>query len=208
MLNHAATPAGHAPYSTPRVLTVKELVQLGVASIQNGRAKGDDLDEEDTSLLVTPSDVRDGLPVLAEVPVADELAPLGGRDERSQRGDVLVTTWNAVRAVVDEQGGRIIGNGVHRLRADKKQCDPFYVARCLCGTWNERFKKGATIQRVDLRELEIPLLPLSEQEQLVEALREVEQLARQAAQVVEAATAAASAILDAVRYDAPIGDDK
>jgi hypothetical protein len=208
LLNHAATPAGHAPYSTPRVLTVKELVQLGVASIQNGRAKGDDLDEEDTSLLVTPSDVRDGLPVLAEFPVADELAPLGGRDERSQRGDVLVTTWNAVRAVVDEQGGRIIGNGVHRLRADEKQCDPFYVARCLCGTWNERFKKGATIKRVDLRELEIPLLPLSEQEQLVKALREVEQLARQAAQVAEAATAAASAILDAVRYDAPIGDDK
>jgi len=84
------------------------------------------------------------------------------------------------------RAGRIIGNGVHRLRADQKQCDPFYVAQCLCATWNERFKKGATIQRVDLRELEIPLLPLSEQEQLVTALREVEQLARQAAEVVEA----------------------
>jgi hypothetical protein len=206
--NHAVTPESHAQYSTPRVITVKELVRLGVASIQNGRAKGDDLNEEDVSLLVTPTDVRDGLPVIAAVADANKSAENGGRDERSQRGDVLVTTWNAVRAVVDEQGGRIIGNGVHRLRADQKQCDPFYVARCLCGTWNDRFKKGATIQRVDLRELEIPLLPLSEQEQLVTALREVEKLARQAAEVVEAAAAAASAILDAVRYDAPIGDGK
>lgn len=208
LLNHAATPVSHAPYSAPRVLTVKELVQLGVASIQNGRAKGDELDEEDLSLLVTPSDVRDGLPKRAEVPAADQSALLGGRDERSQPGDVLVTTWNAVRAVVDEQGGRIIGNGVHRLRADEKQCDPLYVARCLCGSWNERFKKGATIQRVDLRELEIPLLPLSEQEQLVTALRQVEQLAQEAAAVAEAAAASAAAILDAVRYDAPIGGDK
>jgi hypothetical protein len=207
-LNHAVTPKSHALYSKPRVLTVKELVQLGVASIQNGRAKGDELDEEDVFLLVTPGDVRDGLPVLTEVPGANQSALIGQRDERSQRGDVLVTTWNVVRAVVDEQGGRVIGNGVHRLRADDKQCDPFYVARCLCGTWNERFKKGATIQRVDLRELEIPLLPLSEQKQLVTALREVEQLARQAAEVVEAAAATASATLDAVRYDAPIGGDR
>jgi hypothetical protein len=121
---------------------------------------------------------------------------------------VLATTWNVVRAVVDEQGGRIIGNGVYRLRVDEKQCDPPYVARCLCGKWNERFKKGTTIQRVDLRELEIPLIPLAEQEQLVARLREVEQLARQAAAVAEAAAASAAAILDAVRYNAPIGDEK
>ena len=113
-----------------------------------------------------------------------------------------------MRAVVDEQGGRIIGSGVHRLRVDEKQCNPTYVARCLCGTWNERFKKGATIQRVDLRELEIPLIPLPEQERLVNALREVEQLAREAVAVAEAAAAAAAAILDAVRYDAPIGGDR
>ena len=208
LLDHAVMPAIHGPYATPRVLTVKELVQLGVASIQNGRIKRDDLDEEDIGLLVTPGDVRDGLPALAEVPTDEQSNLAGGRDERSRRGDVLVTTWNVVRAVVDDQGGRIIGNGIHRLRVDEKQCDPLYVARCLCGTWNDRFKKGATIQRVDLRELEIPLLPLPEQEQLVKALQEVEQLARQAAEVAEAAASAASAVLDAVRYDAPIGDDK
>ena len=205
---HAVTPVTHGPFAKPRILTVKELVQLGVASIQNGRTKQDDLDEEHIALLVTPSEVRDGLPLLAEVPIDEQSTLAGGRDERSRPGDVLVTTWNAVRAVVDEQGGRIIGNGVHRLRVDEKQCDPLYIARCLCGTWNERFKKGATIQRVDLRELEIPLIPLPEQERLVKALREVEQLAREAAAVAEAAAAAAAAVLDAVRYDAPIGGDK
>jgi hypothetical protein len=79
------------------------------------------------------------------------------------------------------------------------------VAHCLSGSWNERFNKGATIQRVDLRDLEIPLLPLPEQERLVNALREMKQLAQEAATVAEAATATAAAILDAVRYNSPIG---
>lgn len=208
LLDHAAVPVPHGPFATPRVLTVKELVQLGVASIQNGRIKRDELDEADADALVTPSEVRDGLPTLDELPIENLTSLASGRDERTQVGDVLATTLNTVRAVVDEQGGRLIGNGVHRLRLDEMQCEPNYVARCLRGTWNERFKKGATIQRVDLRELEIPLIPLSEQERVVETLREIEQLARQAAAVAEAATASATAILDAVRYDAPIGGNK
>lgn len=208
LLDRAVMPVPRGPYATPRVLTVKELVQLGVASIQNGRIKRDELNEADASVLVTPTEVRDGLPALDPSPSDEQPNLVGGRDERTQVGDVLVTTWNAVRAVVDDQGGRLIGNGVYRLRVDENQCEPNYVARCLCGTWNDRFKKGATIQRVDLRELEIPLIPLSEQQRVVEALREIEQLARQAAAVAEAAAASATAILDAVRYDAPIGSDK
>lgn len=183
-------------------------MQLGVASIQNGRIKRDDLDEADAVVLITPSEVRDGLPVLDELPTDGQPSLAGGRDERTRAGDVLVTTWNAVRAAVDEQGGRIIGSGVYRLRVDDKQCEPHYVARCLCGSWNERFKKGASIQRVDLRDLEIPLVPLPDQERLVEALREIEQLARHAAELAEAAAASATAILDAVRYDAPMGDNE
>ncbi|BBY58375.1 N-6 DNA methylase [Mycolicibacterium sarraceniae] len=208
LLDHAVVPMPQGPSATPRLLTVKELVQLDVASIQNGRVKRDDLDERDAAALVTPNEVRDGLPVLDQLPIDAQPNLVGGRDERTRVGDVLVTTWNVVRAVVDKQGGRLIGNGVYRLRVDDKQCEPNYVARCLCGTWNERFKKGATIQRVDLRELEIPLIPLSEQARLVGALREIEQLARQAAAVAEAAAASATAILDAVRYDAPIGGDE
>lgn len=208
LLDRAVVPVPQGPSAAPRLLTVKELVQLGVASIQNGRIKRDDLDEADAAVLITPSEVRDGLPVLDELPTDGQPSLAGGRDERTRAGDVLVTTWNAVRAVVDEQGGRIIGSGVHRLRVDGKQCEPHYVARCLCGSWNERFKKGASIQRVDLRDLEIPLVPLPDQERLVEALREIEQLARHAAAVAEAAAASATAILDAVRYDAPMDDNK
>lgn len=207
LLDHAVVPVTHGPNATPRVLTVKELVQLGVASIQNGRAKLDDLDNEDGTLLVKPSDVRDGLPFLAAAAV-ERIAPMDEPDDRTRAGDVLVTTLNTVRAAVDELGGRILGNGVHRLRVDQKQCSPSFVAHCLGGSWNERFNKGSTIQRVDLRDLEIPMLPLWEQEQLANAVREVEQLARHAQAVAEAATSAAAAILDAVRYNAPIGGDK
>lgn len=208
LMDRKAMPTTHGTYAAPRVLTVKELVQLNVASIQNGRAKKDDLGEEEIAVMVMPSDVRHGLADLADVPTDGQSDLMERPDERTHAGDVLVTTWNAVRAVVDEQGGRILGNGVYRLRVDEKQCTPHFVAQCLCGTWNERFSKGATIQRVDLRDLEIPLLPLSEQEQLVKALREVQQLADQAAAVAEAAAATASALLDAVRYNAPIGGDK
>lgn len=205
LLDHAVVPVTQGPTATPRVLTVKELVELGVASIQNGRAKLDDLDNEDGVLLVKPSDVRDGLPRLAETSNAEQAAPIDEPHDRTRAGDVLATTWNTVRAAVDEQGGRILGNGVYRLRVDDKQCSPYFVAHCLSGSWNERFNKGATIQRVDLRDLEIPLLPLPEQERLVNALREMKQLAQEAATVAEAATATAAAILDAVRYNSPIG---
>lgn len=202
LLDHAVVPVTHGSNAAPRVLTVKELVQLGVASIQIGRAKIDDLEDEDAALMVKPSDVRDGLPL-----IVDELAAglIDESDDRTRAGDVLATTWNTVRAAVDEQGGRILGNGVHRLRVNEDQCSPHFVAHCLEGSWNQRFNKGATVQRVDLRDLEVPLLPLPDQERLVIALREVEQLAREAATVAEAATATAAAILDAVRYDAPIG---
>jgi len=208
LLDHAGVPVIRGPNATPRVLTVKELVQLGVASIQNGRAKVDDLDDEDLVLLVKPNDVRDGLPVLVEAPTSERVTPIYEPDDRTHAGDVLVTTWNTVRAAVDEQGGRILGNGVHRVRVDEKQCSPYFVAHCLGGSWNERFNRGATTQRVDLRDLEIPMLPLPEQDLLVDALREVEQLAREAATIAEAAAANAAAILDAVRYDARIGEDR
>ncbi|RUP27323.1 MAG: hypothetical protein EKK51_27590, partial [Mycolicibacterium sp.] len=116
--DHAAVPAIQGPNVTPRVLTVKELVQLGVASIQNGRAKIDDLSDEDVALLVKPSDVRDGLPLLAEAQTTERAIPTDEPGGRTHAGDVLVTTWNTVRAAVDEQGGRIVGNGVHRLSID------------------------------------------------------------------------------------------
>lgn len=208
LLGHAVVPVTHGPNATPRVLTVKELIELGAASIQNGRAKLDDLDNEDGALLVKPSDVRDGLPFVAEAAAVERIAPMDEPDDRTRAGDVLVTTLNTVRAAVDELGGRILGNGVQRLRVDQKQCSPSFVAYCLSGSWNERFNKGATIQRVDLRDLEIPLLPLPEQERLVHALREVEQIAQEAVTVAEAAAATAAAILDAVRYNSPIGGDQ
>jgi hypothetical protein len=191
------------PLPKARVLTVKELCQLDAATIQSGRARIEEFGDDEAVWLVTPRVLRNGLPTLEGSGHPVSISRVSGW-VLTRPGDILVSTMNNVRAVVDEYGGRVVGSGVYRLQIDDSLCDPHYVARCLSGTWNERFRQGTSIQRVDLKELEIPILPLADQKRVVAALQSAELLARAAELVVEAASATCAAILDVVRYAAPL----
>jgi hypothetical protein len=204
------TVSGPTPvdFSTPRVVTVKELAQQSATSLSQGRVMRDEI-ENLGPIVVSASDVRDGLPVISKADrAASKALGLPKSYIVTEPGDVLVTTMNTIRAVVDTQGGRILANGVYRLRVDPSLCDPAYVAHCLRGTWNQRHQSGTTIQRADIKALEVPLIPLQEQRQLVAVLDGISDAQRAAETAAAAAGIMASSLLDALRYDVTLGTGK
>ncbi|HEX8095257.1 N-6 DNA methylase [Jatrophihabitans sp.] len=185
--------------SNARVVTVREIVQQSAATLVLGRNLGDDVGDLP---VVRPSDVRDGLGDVTPVELdALEL----GRYQPTQPGDVLVTTINEVRSVVDRVGGRIASRGVHVLRTDPSLIDPDYLAYVLRGAWNVRHQKGSTIQRADIRALEVPLMPIDHQRAVVAALRTIDDVRDHATATATSASALAASVLDAVRYGAMVG---
>lgn len=194
-----------AEFSTARVVTIKELTQLSATSVSQGRMARDEAEKLGT-IVVSASDVRDGLPILHNTD-EDALKAFGSSKPYvvTEPGDILVTTMNTIRAVVDAQGGHLLGNGVYRLRMDTSLLDPAYVAHCLRGTWNQRHQSGATIKRADIKVLEIPLIPLKEQRQLVTALDAISGAQRDAETAAAAARDMTKGLLDGLRYDVTMG---
>ncbi|CAN5476144.1 N-6 DNA methylase [soil metagenome] len=107
----------------------------------------------------------------------------------TEPGDIVFTTMNKVRALVDIEGGHRIGNGVHALRLLRpSRFDPEYVARCLAASWNERHQKGATIKHAKVADLEIPLLPIDAQRQWVTEFGKLRDLVAAAHALIESAS--------------------
>jgi len=191
-----------ASFSKSRVMTVGELVDQGVLELRLGRPKDryEDLPEELRERIATASDVRDG--TLNEIGVDTEYETY---PELTWEGDVLVTTMNAVRARVDEAGGHLPATGVYRLRVrDPEVLSPAYLAIALTGSRNVRFQGGSTIQRAPIKDLEVPLVPKSEQQNLQLAVLSIQLLHEQAAHLAEEASTVTTALLDAVRYNASL----
>lgn len=158
----------------------------------------EDLPEELRERIATASDVRDG--TLNENGVDTEYE---NYPELTWEGDVLVTTMNTVRARIDEVGGHLPATGVYRLRVrDHEVLSPAFLAIALTGSWNERFQ--GTIQRAPIKDLEVPLVLKSEQQNLQLAVLSIQLLHEQAAHLAEEANTVATALLDAVRYNAPL----
>lgn len=189
-----------AAFSKSRVMTVSELIDQGVLDLRMGRPKDryDNAPEELQQRIATASDVRDG--TLRELGIDTEYDDY---PELTWEGDVLVTTMNTIRARVDDAGGHLPSTGVYRLRVlDREVLSPGYLAIALSGSWNERFKGGTTIQRASIRDLEVPLVPLSEQGDIRLAVLSIQLLHEHSAHLAEEASTVGVALLDAVRYNA------
>ena len=79
--------------------------------------------------------------------------------------------------------------------------DPHYLAAMLSGSWNTRFLAVGPLQRAKIIDLEIPLMPMDDQQRLAAALAEVERLRTAADTIVESSDALSSSLLDAVRFN-------
>jgi predicted DNA-binding transcriptional regulator AlpA len=106
--------------------------------------------------------------------------------ELLRAGDVLVPatlTENATATVVgEEQAGDPAGARAHLLRPDPARLDPWFLAGFLtAAAARQRATAGPSAPRIDPARLEVPLLPLEDQERYAMAFRRLRYLETTAA---------------------------
>jgi hypothetical protein len=210
-------------FRPPRVFTVKELVQEGAAVLMSNRAALTDFPDDDRRAIddmtlwristhLTDSHRGNDWPDLSEsgrslADDADDENLFGDDPFVTRPDDILFSTRRHIFAVVDERGGYIPVGSVECLRVDNAQLDPHYVAYCLTGQWNKRFMRGSKVNlRADIRELEVPVLPMTDQRLVLAVLNHTRDLSRKAREAAGAADRVATAVLDVVRYGATTDD--
>lgn len=183
--------------SEPRITTIEELIDNGILEMRMGRSdKLRNLDETSEGRIIRAVDIRNRW-----LPPLDELEEFTHPD-LTEEGDVLITTIKEVRTLVDVTGGHLPSASVDRLRiADQSIITPSYLASVLTGSWNARFQIGATIQRARVRDLEVPLIPVSDQQKINVAQQAVSNLRAQSEDLNKQASVVQNAMLDALRYN-------
>ncbi|MFE7109355.1 N-6 DNA methylase [Streptomyces sp. NPDC057575] len=123
-------------------------------------------------------------PVLTEHDVLGSTAPSGslpadGPAEEPvlvEPGDVVVPVLgggSAARVIDDATAGAALGRNLQLLRPDPSALDPWFLAGFLRGTANNRQASSyaSTATRLDARRLQLPRLPLAEQQRYGERFR-------------------------------------
>lgn len=183
----------------PQILTVAALVEAGAIEVALARPQRQGEPEfEDRRVDAHAVRTRDLVPT-SGLPLVDEHSAL------TQSGDVLVTTVERVRAVVDDEGGHFPTGSIARIRVlDRAKLDPHYLADVLAGEWNLRFATGTAIQRIPVREIEIPVPTLEEQRAIHEAVRKAGEAKQLAEQLSVASGNLTNTLLNAVRHGVPL----
>ncbi|RSX51537.1 N-6 DNA methylase [Bifidobacterium callimiconis] len=117
----------------------------------------------------------------------------------TQKNDILLAVGNRPSAMVDPEGGHYVHKNVHLVRLMDGQWIPDYVALMIEGKWNCGSAEFV-LKRVRPTQLEIPVLPLPQQQRIVDYARAVETLNRQA----ELYKAQLDTVASAARYNAVI----
>jgi hypothetical protein len=227
LAEHNSSATFALPEHPPRVFTVKQLIQEGVAVLHSNRVARSDFPDEDDRI-VNERDLwsmrnvmvhfghRPALPDRTEMPsgtsadgAADTVHLAADGVVVTQPGDILVTTrrHGEVLAIVDERGGCIPVGAVECLRVDPAQLDSRYVAHCLGGQWNKRFMRGATL-RADIRDLEVPLLTVADQRAIATELEHTRGVSVKAREAAASAAMVIDAVLDIIRYGVPADDQQ
>ncbi|WP_431945703.1 N-6 DNA methylase [Actinacidiphila sp. bgisy167] len=157
----APAPAGAAGGARWPLTTVGELARAGALVL---RAGGSGSAPAGGPAVLTEHDVLGGgapSGTLPEGPAEDE--PV-----LTQEGDVVVPVLgrgSAARVVDAATAGAALGRNLHLLRPDPAALDPWFLAGFLRGTANNRRASSyaSTATRLDVRRLQVPRLPLSEQ---------------------------------------------
>ncbi|WP_187282681.1 N-6 DNA methylase [Streptomyces sp. MS191] len=168
----AAEPGAADPAAAVRLtgVTVGELARAGALELRAGGAGGPGgpggpvrvLTEHDVLAAQPPSGT------LPEGPGEDAVLLLAG--------DVVVPVLGggSVARVVDEAtAGAVLGRNLQLLRPDPAALDPWFLAGFLRGTANNRQASSyaSTATRLDVRRLQLPRLPLAEQQRHGERFR-------------------------------------
>ncbi|MFD7748555.1 N-6 DNA methylase [Streptomyces sp. NPDC059698] len=169
----AAAPAGsaHLPLTT-----VGELARAGALHLHTGTAAPGSVPLP----VLTEHDVLTGAAPAAPVPPPGPKAPGRTADETVllEPGDVVVPVLGggtAARVVDEATAGSVLGRNLQLLRPDPAAVDPWFLAGFLRGTANHRQASSyaSTAARLDARRLQLPRMPLAEQQRYGERFREL-----------------------------------
>lgn len=175
-----------------RIVTVEELLALGVVKVQLGRTRVGSEGGESKSCF-TNTNVRQGILPVETSTVKNEAL--------TSAEDVVVATINATTAMMDPTGGHQVANGLHHFSEfNKDVLLPPFFASVIAGTWNKRFQVGTGIQRASIKSLEIPLPPIEEQKRLVEIMAAAQDLEKNAKEILANSADIKNSILVGVRY--------
>ncbi|MFI1786595.1 N-6 DNA methylase [Streptomyces rubiginosohelvolus] len=169
----AASPAepAHRPLTT-----VGELARAGALFLHSGTA----VPGSTAAPVLTEHDVLTGAAPTA-LPPAGQEAPGGAAADDPvllEPGDVVVPVLGggtAARVVDAATAGAALGRNLQLLRPDPAAVDPWFLAGFLRGTANHRQASSyaSTAARLDARRLQLPRMPLAEQQRYGERFREL-----------------------------------
>ncbi|WP_432048179.1 N-6 DNA methylase [Streptomyces asiaticus] len=169
-------------WGTPRTAdqwttaSVADLIRTGALTLLRPKTTGPPA-SQDTSMAGQPvlkaADVIAGRPPSGTIPEPEDGAV------RIEAGDVIVPstvlsegkyTARVADARTDAQA--LLGRNLHLLRPDPSRLDSWFLAGFLADPANvQRASQGSSVVRVDARRLQVPLLPLEEQQTYGAAFR-------------------------------------
>lgn len=178
--------------SRPSVATVRDLTGTRL-EVFRGRGRPSEAGEE--APLITRAHVRaahDGHPASPATTKSMETF-------RTQPGDVLVTLDDTrLAAMVDHRGGHAVGSFVDVVRPLGTWARPEYLALALTAPRNDRFRGTALTHRIDVRDFEIPMLPLADQDAMIKAADALRTCATRARDLTDHAERALHTLLASV----------
>lgn len=158
-------PGGEAPPARRPLTTVGELARAGALVLRTGGAGPH-------ARVLTDHDVLGGTAPSGALPDNGDAPVL------VEEGDIVVPVLGggAVARVIDaDTAGAALGRNLTLLRPDPGALDSWFLAGFLRGTANNRQASSyaSTATRLDVRRLQLPRLPLTEQRRYGERFREL-----------------------------------
>jgi hypothetical protein len=189
-----------------RTLLTQEIAEV----IRGVRIKPEQCGASGTRAIRTKDIVEYG--ISEKDPCYVDLAELSTKVVVTQPGDILVSPGGGKpRAVVDDVGGNVLVSPVQALRIRREWLDPRVAAAFLASPRNRRFVVGSTagFARLDLRDLELPVLTLEQTSRLRDALDRLSELETMGRALADSALQLKELVLqtgDQPKQTAPKGD--
>jgi hypothetical protein len=182
---------------------VRHLIAAGFADIVRGvRVRPEDCQATGVRALRT-RDVKAGI-AEAEDPCYVDPDTMRPRPVLTEPGDIIVSPGSGKPiATVDTAGGYVLVYPLQALRIKGDLADKQVIASFLESSRNRRFLEGtsAAYARLDLSELEVPMLPRDETERLGAALRRIAAYEDLSRELAESARIARDALLELAGAD-------
>ncbi len=190
----------------PRWVRVEDLVSDDLAQVIRGvHVKSEHRLGKGVRIL-RARDIREGIKT-ASKPCYAAATGIKPKPTLTMPGDIIMSPGSGEQiAVVDEEGGHVLAQPLQALRIKGEWARPEVLAAFLQSPRNRRFVKmsslgSASRARVNIRELEIPVIPLEAADRLWDMLQEIEQAESYAKEVEQSSQAIREALLDLASSD-------